>query len=227
MKFRQGSLPLAHEDGDDHEPVRVFGSNRPDEIVTGGGPQHILAGNGDDRIRAGGGPDIVEAGNGDDTVFAEGGPDSVWGGNGDDLIDGGGGPDALDGGRGNDTIIGGAAADTLTGGAGRDVFVYRAASEAASGGEEEGDGDEGHAGVQETVTDFRSGSDHFDFSAIEGVDGFAAGPQEGAVWAVQQGSDTMLYVDTNGTLEGDLPAEMQILLLDVLAADLDAGDFIF
>ncbi|SDH96328.1 calcium-binding protein [Alloyangia pacifica] len=234
MKFRQDILPFAHEDGDDHEPVRVFGSNRPDEIVTGGGPQHILAGNGDDSIRTGGGPDLVEAGNGDDAVFAEGGPDSVWGGNGDDLIDGGGGPDALDGGRGDDTIIGGAAADTLTGGAGRDAFVYRSASEAPAHGSDEDEDHEGkdagddHAGGGlETITDFKPGTDLVDFSGIGSVVAFAAGPATYSVWAEQQGADTLLYVDTDGALAGDHPAEMSILLLNVDVIALSEGDFLF
>lgn len=226
MNSRNNIVPLGHDDGHDEEPLLVEGTNHPDEIITGGGPQFILAGNGRDTIRAGGGPDIIEAGNGDDEVFAEGGPDKVWGGNGNDFIDGGGGPDTIDGGRGNDTIIGGAAADVLTGGPGRDVFVYRSASEASGHGnhEEEEDSDDGSP---ETITDFRVGTDVFDFSAIGTVASFSEGPQERAVWAVQQGSNTMLYVDTNGSLEGDHPAEMQVLLLDVVAADLSVDDFIF
>lgn len=226
MKIAKDILPLAHDDSHDEEPVLVVGTNHPDDISAGGGPQHILAGNGRDTIRAGGGPDIIEAGNGDDVVLAEGGPDQVWGGNGNDLLDGGGGPDEMNGGRGNDTIIGGAAADLLTGGPGRDVFVYRSASEAAGHGSHEGEEDSDD-GAPETITDFQTGTDLFDFSAIGTVMSFSDGPQEGAAWAVQQGSNTLLYVDTNGTLEGEHPAEMQILLLGVVAADLSADDFLF
>lgn len=226
MKPLRDILPLAHEDGHDEEPVLVEGTQRPDDITTGGGPQHIHAGNGGDTVRAGSGPDIIEAGNGDDTVYAEGGPDSVWGGNGNDLLEGGGGPDDINGGRGNDTIIGGAAVDLLTGGTGRDVFVYQSASEAAGHGGHDGE-EESDQGSRETITDFQVGSDLFDFRAIGTVTSFADGPKEGSAWAVQQGPDTVLYVDTNGSLEGDQPAEMQILLLGVQASDLTADDFLF
>ncbi len=242
---RMGLMPFAHEDGHDEEPEIVLGTNRADEIRTGGGPQRILAGNGGDTVWAGGGPDIVEAGNGEDTVYAQGGPDTVFGGNGDDYLHGGGGPDALDGGRGDDILIGCVAADILTGGPGDDVFVYRAANEApAHGAEGEDHEDGGHdggggggedidgcggaeGGGQETITDFGTGVDLFDFSAIGTVTLFADGPEADAVWAVQQGEDTMLYVDTDGSVSGEHPAEMSILLLEVDAATLSEADFIF
>lgn len=238
------------EDGHDHEAELMLGTNRADEIRTGGGPQRILPGNGDDTVWAGGGPDIVEAGNGDDTVYGQGGPDTVFGENGDDYLHGGGGPDVLDGGRGDDILIGCVAADTLTGGPGDDVFVYRAANEAPAhgaegedhddgehdggehdgggGGGEDGDGCGGEeGGGQETIADFGIGADLIDFSAIGTVAVFADGPEEAAVWAVQQGEDTMLYVDTDGSLSGEHPAEMSILLLGVDAATLSEADFVF
>lgn len=243
-----GVKPLAHEDAHEDEPELVLGTNRPDEITTGGGPQRILAGNGPDQVRAGGGPDVVEAGNGDDTVYAEGGPDIVYGGNGDDYLHGGGGPDTLDGGNGNDTLIGCMGPDILTGGRGDDIFVFRSPNEAPAhgegghdqgdlGGETDGhDGEDGHdgcgaggsgSGGQETITDFKPGADVIDVSEIGTVEAFAGDPAEFSIWAVQQGEDTMLYVDTDGSIDGEHPAEMSILLLDVDAALLSADDFIF
>lgn len=236
--IRTKPRPLGHDDGHDEAPTIVLGTNKADTISTGGGPQHILSGNGADTVRAGGGPDLVEAGNGDDTVEGQGGPDTVFGGNGDDILDGDGGPEALDGGRGDDILIGGVAADILTGGKGDDTFVYRSASEApAHGGEDGGHDDGGHddgghddggseGGGQETITDFGTGADVIDLSAFGTVTFFADGPQAGAVWAVQQGDDTMLLVDTDGSVAGDHPAELAILLLNVDASTLSAADFI-
>ncbi|MEG4054460.1 MULTISPECIES: cadherin-like domain-containing protein, partial [unclassified Microcoleus] len=65
-----------------------------------------------------------------------------------DIINGGGGADIIDGGSGADILSGGSGADILTGGAGADLFVYKATGE---GGD--------------TITDFTSGVDKFEFSA--------------------------------------------------------------
>lgn len=222
------------EEPHDHEPVTVLGSNGPDAIETGGGPQRILGFNGADVIHAGGGPDEVEGGNGPDALYGQGGPDTLRGGNGEDILEGGPGPDLLDGGNGNDSLAGGLAADTLTGGRGEDIFVFRAANEAPAHGsgeddghEEGGGGDDHSGGGQETITDFTPGTDLVDFSEIGSVVGFAAGPTAYSVWAEQQGADTMLYVDADGVLAGDHPAEMSILLLNVDATALSDGDFLF
>ena len=78
-------LPAA----DDHEASLVLGTNKSDDIVTGGGSQYIISGNGADVILAGGGPDIIEAGNGRDTVEGGGGPDIAETANGKDVLFGG------------------------------------------------------------------------------------------------------------------------------------------
>lgn len=232
----------------DHDPVTIYGTNWADEITAGGGPQTILALNGEDIVHAGGGPDEIHGQNGKDQIFAQGGPDDAFGGNGDDYLHGGGGPDRLDGGNGDDILIGCMAADVLTGGRGSDTFVYRAASEAPAHGEEDHtDAEAGHdgnggptggaeheedgcgddeGGGQETITDFKPGTDFIDLSAIGSVTGFSDVPAANSIWAVQQGDDTMLFVDTNGTVEGDHPAEMGILLLGVEAEMLSIDDFI-
>ncbi|WP_157044646.1 calcium-binding protein [Roseobacter sp. GAI101] len=230
---------LPGDEGHDHEAEVIIGTNQPDDIVTGGGPQQIWGLNGADTIHAGGGPDVIDGGNGTDSVFAGGGPDTVDGGNGNDYLSGGGGPDDLNGGNGDDVLIGGMAPDILTGGLGADVFVYRAASDAPAHGEgdshapgeddghhdDDGGGGPGSSG-QETITDFEPGKDQIDFSAFGTVAGLSDDPGAYLIWAVQQGEDTMLYVDTDGSVDGDHPAEIGILLLGVEASSLTVDDFI-
>ncbi len=65
-----------------------------------------------------------------------------------DILNGGSGADTLNGGFGADTLTGGFGADILTGGSGADLFIYKAPGE---GGD--------------TITDFTSGLDKFQFSA--------------------------------------------------------------
>ncbi|MBE9638807.1 calcium-binding protein [Salipiger mangrovisoli] len=216
------------------EPLAVLGTNGPDDIQTGGGPQYILGLNGADVIHAGGGPDEVEGGNGSDALYGQGGPDTLRGGKGEDTLEGGPSPDLLEGGNGDDVLAGGIAADTLIGGHGEDTFVFRAANEAPARGSDEdeahegdGGGDDHAGGGQETIADFKPGTDLVDVSAIGSIVAFAAGPATYCVWAEQQGADTMLYVDTDGVLAGDQPAEMSILLLNVDATMLSEGDFLF
>ncbi len=250
--IRQAAFGLSEasieNDDHDHEPTTILGTNKADEIMSGGGPQKILALNGDDTVHSGGGPDEILGQNGSDSLFAQGGPDTVSGGNGDDYLHGGGGPDALYGGNGDDILVGCMAADILTGGRGADTFVYRSASEAPAhgsgddhsgedggnggldgeeGGHDDCGGDDDVSAGQETITDFKPGTDKLDFSAIETVMYFADDPAENAVWLVQQGDDVMLYADTDGSLEGGHPAELAILLLNVEAAALTVDDFIF
>ena len=69
---------------------------------------------------------------------------------GDDKIVGSNYNDNLKGGDGNDTITGGFGFDVLSGGTGADLFVYRTTKE---GGDK--------------ITDFKSGTDKFEFSASE------------------------------------------------------------
>lgn len=117
----KGASIRAVVDGE-HTMHIIHGTNGPDVIVTGGGPDVVFGGNGDDVICTGGGPDVIQGGNGSDRIFAGGGPDEVYGGNGDDVMYAGGGPDRVHGGPGNDVIEGEPGRDVLFGGAGDDVI---------------------------------------------------------------------------------------------------------
>ncbi|PWJ19213.1 calcium-binding protein [Jannaschia seohaensis] len=208
-----------HGDGHDHEPQIVMGTNKSDVIETGGGGQKIYGLNGSDVIHAGGGADEVHGGNGRDQLFGQGGPDKLYGGNGADLLVGGGGPDLLVGGNGADILVGGRGMDTLTGGNGPDVFVYKAAQDVPGHGECEG-------GRRETITDFDAANDRFHFRKLD-LEGFSDVAEAYHVWAEQVGGDTVLYVDTDGNMAGEHPAEMGILLLGVDAGDLSDANFMF
>jgi Ca2+-binding RTX toxin-like protein len=117
-------------------------------------------------------------------------------GAGDDHIGGGDGNDTINTGAGNDNIIGGLGADTLTGGAGNDTFHYESAAEST--------------GVNvDTITDFTTGSDTIDLSALS-LNGSYVGEANGLVAAqtaltgggvkdaVFDTQTHQLYVDVNG-----------------------------
>ena len=78
------------------------------------------------------------------------------GGAGNDSITGDGSANRLSGGAGNDTLSGGAGADTLTGGSGADVFDFNATNQSGVG-----------TANRDVITDFVSGIDKLDFSAID------------------------------------------------------------
>lgn len=202
------TTPFAVVAEHDEAPTPVNGTNKPDTIDQGGGPQSIYSLNGDDKVSAGGGPDIIDGGNGDDTLSGDGGPDTINGGNGDDVITGGVGPDVLTGGRGHDT------------------FVFLSGGDAPARG-----GDEAEAGSDhqpETITDFKVGVDQIDVSAFGTLIGFSqSGPAVNAIWAEQDGTDAVIRVDLNGNVDSEHPAEMSVILANVDAAFLSADDFLF
>ena len=142
----------------------VLGTDKADNITTGGGNDRIYSGGGNDIIDAGAGNDYVEAGTGDDVVKAGAGDDTVYGGDGkdiilgeagkdwlygdagEDLVDGGEGNDWLFGGAGNDTLLGGAGNDQAWGGGGDDTLAGEDGNDALRGdaGDDSLDGGKGH-----------------------------------------------------------------------------------
>ena len=164
-------------------------------IIIGSTANNTLSGNaGDDQIYGGNGNDTISGGDGLDKLFGEAG---------NDTINGNAGNDSIDGGAGNDTINGGAGIDTLTGGANADRFVFSSVADI---------GTNANIALLETITDFQSGTDRIDLTAIDantitngnqtfnyiGGNAFSG---TGAPNAANAGQ--LRYDTTNGVLEGD------------------------
>lgn len=123
----------------------VFGTPGSDSIAGGGHHgQKVFAGAGSDTVNGTGKSDLIYAGSSNDTVKGNDGDDTIYGGSGSDTINGN---------NGCDTIIGGYGADYLTGSNGDDRFVFLSASDS-------------NAARFDTVSDFRSGADRIDLSAL-------------------------------------------------------------
>lgn len=158
---------------------------------------------------------------GDDYILGLDGSDTMDGGGGADLLSGGKGNDRIQGGNGVDVLSGGLGGDVLKGGGASDTFHYGAVRESMAGG----DADEVHG--------FDAASDLIDVSNIDAEVGRAKNQSfdiigsggfndEGQVRVIQIGDDTLLLFNTKGS--GG--AEMEILLRNVNAASIDAGNFI-
>lgn len=130
----------------------------------------------------------LDTGGGSGTLVGGAGNDALAGGAGHDTLDGRTGNDTLDGGGGNDTLIGGNGSDRLIGGAGADVFRYTKTAESNNG-------------QTDTIVDLEVGVDRIDLAAILGATDLlwgGTGPLAYAVWHAFDGTDTWVYVDTDG-----------------------------
>ncbi|MDE5447199.1 hypothetical protein GWG65_39025 [Bradyrhizobium sp. CSA207] len=195
------------------DPPFIYGTPGHDSIAGGGSiPQTIYGGAGDDTLNGTGV---------NDTIFGGSGNDTIKGNNGDDLIYGGSGRDDIDGSNENDTIIGGFGPDQLTGGNGNDVFVYLSAADS-------------RAGRFDTITDFRSGADRIDLTAI-GALGFvilaltstsASVPPHTIAWIYDSSAnETIVYVNpTDQTLQIGDSSLLEVHLQGI--ATIDSSDFI-
>ncbi len=185
IKGGAGDDDLTGGDGND----TLQGGDGNDTLLGGAGNDHLDGGKGNDHLLAGqdGGNDALAGGAGEDLVdysaastgmtidlnigVAYGtlttatsgteklsGIEDVLGSAFDDVIIGSKGDNKLDGGAGNDTITGGKGADTLTGGAGNDVFVFTTPKDSDT-----------HK--TDVITDFTTGEDKIDLSAIKSVAG--------------------------------------------------------
>ena len=127
------------------DPPYVYGTPGGETIAGGGNDgQIIYGGAGDDTINGTGRSDLLYAGSGNDTIKGNDGDDTIYGGSGSDTINGN---------NGSDTIVGGYGADDLTGSNGDDRFVYLSVADSS-------------AGQFDTISDFRSGSDRIDLTAL-------------------------------------------------------------
>ncbi len=142
---------------------------------------------------------------GDETIDDTEDNDEKHSGIGDDTVNGCVGDDSLNGGDGNDTLAGGLGKDTLTGGLGSDTFKFSSVVEAG-------------AGIKsDVISDFVSGVDKIDLSAIDARTGLTANDvftfltdapmaanANGAIWF----KDGVLY----GSTDKDAAAEFEIQL---------------
>jgi Ca2+-binding RTX toxin-like protein len=172
-----------------------------------------------EQLMAGG--DNVQGSAFDDVLNGFNGNDSIAGGLRHDRLFGENGNDSLDGGAGRDSLTGGTGRDLLKGGAGVDTFVFETAADSARS-----------KSTADVISDFSSGTDRIDVSAIDaiagGLDDFfsfvGTGPfsGRGQIRAVDSGEDTVLQFNISSA-KG---AEMMIVLRGVDASDLTSGDFI-
>ena len=148
---------------------------------------------------------------------------TIFGGDSTDQIRGGSRVDTINGGTGNDKILGFGGADILTGGTGADKFRYLFSTDAGTGAN------------ADTITDFVSGSDQFDFRLLDpnpvtpGVQTFTF---LGTLAFSANGSAQIRYTDLGADLrvqvdlDGNGTSDMEILLTGAGAGVLLPSDFL-
>jgi len=148
----------------------------------------------------------------------------ITGGNGGDTLNGLAGNDTLIGSLGNDVLNGGAGVDTLTGNDGADRFVFSTLTDSGLS-----------AALRDLITDFTSGSDRIDLSALD-ANASVAGNQAftwrgtGAITGAAQVN--MAYDAASSTtvisanVDADLNADITLALAGNYTAALAAIDFV-
>jgi VCBS repeat-containing protein len=127
------------------DPPHVDGVPQHDSIAAGGNEgQTIHAGAAGDTTSGTGKAELLNAGSGNDTIKGNDGADTIHAGSGSDTINAD---------SGNGTLVGGHGPDSLTGGNGNDRFVFLSAADSRTA-------------RFDTISDFRSGSDRIDLSAL-------------------------------------------------------------
>ena len=131
----------------------------------------------------------------------------------------------IGGSNGNNTITGGGGGDTLTGNGANDTFVYKFTTDSQPG-----------AGHFDTITNFTHTSDHFDFSAISGLNSTVQGVTFNSLTAapdslaahtidiVTSGGNTVIYANASGATETLAHVDMEIHVNN--ATNVHSTDFI-
>jgi Ca2+-binding RTX toxin-like protein len=173
------------------------------------------------------GDDQIAGAAGNDSLSGGGGNDVLNGGDGNDQLDGGAGADAMAGGGGNDRLIGGTGNDWMEGGAGGDVFVFAGLNDSRLSALRS----DGKKLMPDVITDFTSGQDKIDLSALDAVSGTVANDAftfiGGSAFTGQAGElryeviedYSHIYVD----IDGDGLADMRIVAATPI---LTADDFV-
>lgn len=143
----------------------------------------------------------VEGTNADDVLMGGSGNDELFGGVGSDLLIGGDGDDILFGGPGNDTLVGGE---------GNDTFVWMS-------------NDQGTSDIPavDVVKDFGNGQDALDLSDL--LDGASKTSWEGYIMAKEVDGETVLYISSEGKLDGSVGNADQVIHLEGRSFDSFAG----
>ncbi|MCF8131981.1 MAG: hypothetical protein K9J72_02510 [Synechococcus sp. Tobar2m-G35] len=169
------------------------------------------ASNGIERIEAGGAGRVTLLGTWANnlldfsTVALVGDTIAINAGDGNDTIVGSATADVLDGGNGSDRITGGSGADLMTGGADRDIFLFSQPGQIGLA-----------AGPHDTITDFVSGTDLIDLSAID-ASTLVAGNQAfrylaGATFSGVAGELRLAGGFLSGDVNGDRIADFDLAL---------------
>jgi Ca2+-binding RTX toxin-like protein len=176
----------------------IYGSAGQNQLFGNDGSDFIQGANDIDFIGGGAGNDILRGLDGADTIFGGLGDDNIGGGAGNDAIFGSAGANVIFGGLGDDTVNGGTGKDVISGGPGADVFVF--ASSVAIG----------LGAGRDVITDFTSGVDSIDLSALSttfnGTDGLVGGGAASFYYFAPSG---LLIGDQNGDGMADWVLELQ------------------
>jgi len=177
--------------------------------ITGESAEVLVGTNGNDTLNGTPGQDVIYGLDGRDHLNGLADDDVLFGGNGDDRMIGG---------AGDDTLVGGQGRDTLTGDAGADLFVFTALTDSTRA-----------ATGRDRITDFESGVDQIDLSAID-ANSVLGGDQAFSIVGSFSGSagELVLKELANGILvqadvDGDGRVDFSVL---VLGEEPIAGDFI-
>jgi serralysin len=150
----------------------VLGLTRNISIAYGAVIENAIGGSGADYILGNEAANSLTGGDGFDTLSGSDGNDTLSGNNGADVLQGGRGRDYLGGGKGHDSLFGGQGADTLIGGMGNDTLTGGRAGDSMTGGEAidtfvfTSDAGDLAAGLIDTISDFTTGTDKIDLTAI-------------------------------------------------------------
>ncbi|WP_340588075.1 CAP domain-containing protein [Erythrobacter alti] len=191
----------------------LYGGDDDDALQGKAGSDDLFGGDGNDVLYGGGGADFLYGDGGIDRLHGGSGSDVLFGGDGDDTLYGDGNNDTLDGGAGVDRLFGGLHDDILIGGADRDVFYGEAGADTFVFDEEHFAGLTANTADQiKDFLDFQG--DKIDLSLVDAIFGGAddaftfiadaafSGTAGELRWE-HIGSNTMLYMDTDGDAQAD------------------------